>query len=477
MKIPFVGGSGPARSPDADDQRTVNAYVELDQGNQRAPAAMYGMPGLVLAHTMGSGPHRGSIKQGTDSYYVSGSHVFRRDAAGVVVQCPGALSTFEGRVGMATNGTEVLIVDGSGGWLVTGTILAAIVDPDFPAGVTGAAFLNAFFVVWGDGSQLFRWTELPNSGGAWDGLDFASAEGNPDDLIGGEADHGQLWFIGTDSGEVFDNVADADQPFQRSGSSFIELGAVSPWTVQSFDNSVVWLARSEEGQGIFIRTQGGNPVRFSDHKVEAALARYTEAGLTLDDAYAFTFQMQGHNFYACSFPTADATWVFDAASGLWAEWLWRDPAYNSLHRHRAATHVFTNGKHLVGDWESGKVYELRMDAYTDAGDPIVLIRRAPTVFDEAALLTVQELRVDMETGVANEHCADPHLLMRYYRDGRTPSNWKERGIGSTGEYGKQVRFHNLGQGRAWGFEIQITDPVKRAIFGGYARVAKSRGGS
>lgn len=472
MKVPvFIGGSNPARSPDADDSRLVNGYLEPAEGNARAPGTIYGMPGLVLAHTMGTGPHRGVVKQGTDSYFVSGSHVYRRDAAGVVTDC-GAITTSTGRVGMASNGTEVIIVDGVKGWLVTGALLSEIIDPDFPNGVTGAAFLNAYFVVFGDGSQLFHWSQNPNSGVAWDGLDFASAEGNPDDLVGGTADHSQLWFIGDDSGEVFDNVADTDDPFQRSGSSFIELGTVSPWTVQSFDNSVVWLSKSKDGDGMFIRTQGGNPVRFSNHPIESAMRGYE----TLDDAYAFTFQMDGHNFYAVTFPTADHTWVFDAASGLWAEWLWRNPAFNSLHRHRAATHVFVNGIHLVGDWENGKVYELRMDAYTDAGDPIALIRRAPTVFDETGLLTMQDLRIDMETGVANAECADPKLLMRYYRDGRTPSTWKQKSIGKVGQYGKQVRFGSLGQGRAWGFEIQITDPVKRAIFGAYARVAKGRGG-
>jgi hypothetical protein len=471
VKIPFIGPSAPSRSPDADAERTVNAYVE-PADSPRAPAGIYGMPGLVLAHTMGTGPHRGAFKQRDDSYFVSGNHVFRRDGAGVVVDC-GAITTSTGRVGMASNGTEVLIVDGVKGWLVTGTLLSEIIDPDFPNGVTNAAFLNGYFVVWGDGSQLFHWSENPNSGIAWDGLDFAAVEGNPDDLVGGVADHGQMWFIGTDSGEVFDNVADPDQPFQRSGSSFIEYGTVSPWTVCAFDNSVVWLSRSKDGHGVFIRTQGGNPQRFSTHALEHAISTYT----TIADAYAYTFQMDGHSFYVVTFPTADATWFFDAASGLWAEWLWRDPAFNELHRHRSATHVFAAGKHLVGDWETGKVYELRLDAYTDAGDLIPLIRRAPAVYDEGRLLTMQELQIDCETGVANADCADPKLLMRYYRnDAKVPSTWQPKSIGKTGQYGKQVRFHNLGQGRAWSFEISITDPVKRAIFGANARVAKGRGG-
>lgn len=473
MKIPFVGSSGTARSPTARNEKSLNVYVEVDKANQRAPMALYGTPGLTLLHTMGTGPHRGSIDQGDDSYFVSGNHIFRRDGAGVVVDC-GAITTSIGRVGMASNGTEVIVVDGVKGWLVTGTLLSEIVDPDFPNGVTGAAAEDSYFIVFGDGSQHFYWSENPLSGVAWDGLDFASAESSPDDILGGVADHGQLWFIGSESGEVFDNTGNADQPFQRSGSTFLEYGTVSPWTVKSFDNSVVWLSRSKEGQGIFLRTQGGNPVRFSDHNLEAALATYS----TLSDAYAFTFQMQGHSFYVVTFPTADKTWFFDAASTGWFEWGWRNPATNEDHRHRSASHVFVGGRHLVGDWQNGKVYSLDLDAYTDNGDPIRRLRRTQTVNDGRKRLHFANLILDMETGVGAVD-TDPKVMLRYFDDdGRQPKGLRERGIGGPGEYGRIVRFPGAlgatkpGKGRLW--EVSLTDPVRFALFGADVEVKAGR---
>jgi hypothetical protein len=348
MRIPFVGGSGPARSADADAQRTVNAYVETDQGNARAPAGLYGMPGTVLAHTLGGGPIRGAIRAGAYTYFVSGSQVYRRASVdGAIDHLAGTIDNFEGPVALATDGEQVLIADGSRMWWAAGTVLFA--DLTGPIGVRGAAFINGYWVVWGDGTQQFYWMPAGSTTG-WNGLDFASAESDPDAIVAGIPDHGQLWFIGTDSGEVFTNVTDPDLPFQRAGSGFIEMGTAAAYTVRSFDNSVVWLTRSKEGSGMFIRTQGGNPVRFSDHKVEAAMRGYVEAGAGISDAVAFTFQIEGHNFYVCTFPAADATWFFDAASGEWAEWLWRDPADGSLHAHRAYCHVFTSDdKHLVGD--------------------------------------------------------------------------------------------------------------------------------
>jgi hypothetical protein len=455
---------------DADGQRTLNLYLEMDQGNPRAPVALYGMPGLILPAILASGPHRGVIESNGYGYFVAGNHVWRMAPDFTTVDC-GAIGTSTGRVGIASNGVEVLIVDGVKGWLVTGTLLSEIVDPDFPNGVTGAASLDTYFVVFGDGSQKFYWSENPLSGAAWNGLDFASAEGSPDDIVGGTADHRQLWFIGSDSGEVFDNTGNADQPFQRSGSSFLQQGTVSAWTVASFDNTVVWLSRNKDGQGVFLKTQGGNPVRFSTHALETALASYS----TLEDAFSWVFQMEGHNFYVCTFPTADATWFFDAASGEWAEWSWRDPATNEDHRHRAASHVFLAGRHLVGDWQDGRVYELRLDAYTDAGDPIRRLRRTQTLADVKRLF-FGPLTLDMETGVATAPDDDPQVMLRYSNDdGHTWSSLKQRSLGKVGEYGRRVKFGPTGsslpgKGRTW--ELTCTEPVKFALFGADVEVQK-----
>ena len=73
MKIPFVGPAYQARSLNADAQRAINVYLEMDNASPRAPVALYGTPGLVLRQTLGTSPVRGAIRQGTNSYWVSGN--------------------------------------------------------------------------------------------------------------------------------------------------------------------------------------------------------------------------------------------------------------------------------------------------------------------------------------------------------------------------------------------------------------------
>lgn len=472
MKIPFVGSSSTARSVNANAEESINCFLEYqvgDDGKSR-PVALYGTPGLHLRLTVGDGPHRGAIESEDGyAYFVSGDEVFRVDSSYVSTSC-GTIGTSSGRVGFASNGTEVILVDGDKGYLLTGTTLTEIADVDFPDGVTGVTFINGFFVVFGDGSQKFYWNETPGSGSAWNGLDFASAEGSPDELVGGVADHLQLWFVGSRSAEVYDNTTDPDDPFQRSGGSFMQQGTVSPWTVQPFDNSVVWLSRNEDGHGIFLRSQGGSPARFSTHAVETQIAEYS----TISDAFSFVIQIEGHNWYVTSFPTADVTWVYDAASNGWFKWLWRDPGTNHDHRHRASSHAFLNGKHLVGDWEDGRIYSLEMNVYTDDEDPIRRLRRTQNVNSTSAKLFFSSLLIDMETGVGNADCPDPQIMLRYSNDdGHSWSNEKLKSIGAEGEYDKVVRFGptgctKRGKGRVW--ELSLTDPVKFAVFGADAEV-------
>lgn len=457
MRIPFVGPTYQARSTDAVAERSLNCYLEQNPSPGR-DWALYGTPGLTLRVTLGTSPVRGAIRMGSLTYWVAGNTVYKLDTSYTATSL-GTIGTSSGRVGMATNGTQVLIVDGASGWIATSTTLTEIADVDFPDGVTQCKCLDSYFLVVGDDSQQVYWNETPGSGSAWNGLDFASAEGAPDNIIGMEVDHRELWLFGTETTEIWVNTGDADAPFQRVGNAFIEQGTAAAWSPCKADNSVLWLGRGEQGEGVVFRAEGYAPVRISSHAMETAIRGYD----TISDAYSFTYDLDGHVFYVLSFPTADATWFYDVATKQWFEWSWRDPETNLDHRHRSVCHVFNNRKHLVGDWETGKVYSLEPEVYTDNGDPIRFLRRTQTL----PRGFYGELLIDMETGVANSDCANPQIMLRYSNDGgHSWSNEKLRSIGAVGEYGKRVKFGPSGfskRGRVW--EISITDPVERAVFG------------
>lgn len=467
MRIPFVGGYNEARSSNASIQRTVNCYLETDPANPRVPVAMYGTPGLTLRVTAGTSVARGALRFSSSyAYWVVGNTVYRM-GTNYALTTVGTIGTASGRVGMASNGTEVLIVDGSKGYLVTGTSIAEITDVDFPDGVTVCAYQDSYFIVAGDGTGKIYWNETPNSGTSWVGTDFSTAEANPDATVGLVSDHRELWVVGTDSTEIFVNTGDSDALFARSGNAFIQQGTVSGWTVQAMNNTVYWLGQSKDGQGVVFRAEGYNPLRVSNHALEAEIRGYS----TITDAFAFTYQIDGHYFYVLTFPTANKTWFFDAATEEWFEWVWRNPSDNSENRHRANCCVFFNQKQLVGDWENGKIFSLELDVYTDNSDPILRKRITQTIAQSGKRLFFGEMLLDMETGVgtASGDGSDPQIMLRYSDDnGHSWSNTKQKSIGAAGDYDAIVKFPpsggtKRGKGRVW--ELTMTDPVKFALFG------------
>jgi hypothetical protein len=471
MKLPIVGPSYQARSLNADAQRTLNCYVELDNASPRAPAALYGTPGLVRKLTFPTAPVRACFKEGVHSWWVAGNTVYRVDADYQQLAI-GTIATETGELGIASNGAQLLIVDGVAGWLVDvkGAALTAISDPEFPNGVRRAAYQDGFFLVAGDGTGKFYINERPNDGSQWNGLDFASAEGSPDNTIGIISDHREVWLFGELSAEVWVNTGNADFPFQRSGNVFIEHGCAAAGTVAKADNTVFWLGADDKGAGIVWRADGYTPVRISTHALEKALAGYS----TIADAFAFTYQQEGHIFYVLTFPTANATWHYDASTQLWQERAWRNPDTGALLRWRPNCIVFAHGEHLVGDFENGNVYALDLDEYTDDGAPILRLRRtiASEAMQQRVLYTA--LQLDMETGVGtvDGQGAAPQVMLRYSNDGgHTWSVERTTTVGKTGEYGARARFTRLGSGRNRVWEISMTDPVKFAVFGAVLETA------
>jgi hypothetical protein len=468
MKIPFVGPAYRAASLNANAQRAINCYLELDNASPRAPVALYGTPGMILRFTLGAGPVRGAIKQGSYAYFVSGNEVYRVSSS-YSAALIGTIGTVTGPVGMASNGTEVLIVDGGGGWLATAGALAPITDPDFPSGVTQADCIGGIFVVTGNGTPQFYWCEEPNVGANWNGLDFASAEGAPDDTVGLKASHLELMLFGNESGEIWVLTGQADQPFERSGNTLMEVGVTAANTIAALDNTVFWLGQDAEGAGVVYKANGYTPVRISTHAMEREFQAYT----TTSDAICFTYQQEGHSFYVLTFPTEGKTWVYDVATDQWHERAWRNPSTAALTRWRPNCHVFFNNEHLVGDFENGKVYALDLDTYTDAGDEILRLRATQCLDSkDGRRLFYEDMQVDMETGVgiSTGQGSNPQLLMRYSNDsGHTWSNIKSKTMGAVGQYGARAKFGPSGAGRNRVWEISTTEPVKFAVIGAFSR--------
>jgi len=458
--FPFIGGAYQARSRKFDAQRCVNLYPEVSEagpGPSKSPMALIGTPGLAPWATLAGGGVRGLLRfSPTVAVAVAGPNVYRVAPDGTGTQL-GTIDAGTAPVSMASNGAVVAIATGAALYFLnpaSGQITAA------PYTADRVDFVDGYFVFNEAGSGRFRITQL--YGSDIDALDFATAEGAPDDVVGLIVDHREVWLFGTSSTEVWFNSGEPDFPFSRIQGAFMEVGCAARHSIAKLDNSVFWLAADERGQGMVLRAAGYQPQRISTHAIEHAIAGYAR----IDDAVAFTYQQEGHAFYVLSFPTADRTWVYDASTNLWHERAWRNPLIGTMHRHRGQCQMAFGGQTIVGDWEAGKLYRLDLNSYTDDGAPIPRIRTCPHISGDQRLMFFHALQVDMEVGGGQPGNAPPQARLRWSDDGGWSwSNELWASMGRIGERGTRVRWRRLGKSRDRVFEVSITDPVKVVIIG------------
>jgi hypothetical protein len=93
----------------------------------------------------------------------------------------------------------------------------------------------------------------------------------------------------------------------------------------------------------------------------------------------FTYQQLGHTFYVLIFPTADATWVFDIGEGLWHERTWIDDS-GFEHRIRANDCAAAYGIIVVGDWETGALYQWDLTKFTTIMDNQLYVVEVGQIF-------------------------------------------------------------------------------------------------
>lgn len=506
-KFPFVGGAYQARSVNFDNQRTVNLYPEISgSGNSKSIACLIGAPGCKYVAELGGYNQavRGMIKfSETISIVITQTEVYKIvNAAGVLslsLIATGYLVPRSTPVSMASNGIVIMMVTGPEGYVIDpiGSTITQIVDPDFH-GADVVWFIDGYFVFNWPGTQKYQITDLYST--AIQPLKFASAEGAPDLLVSLIVINNEIILLGDTSGEFHADSGNTDFPFEPIKGAFIEQGCAAKFSLAKMTDgsgvgTALWLTKNESGQGMVVRNVGYQPKRISDHALEFAMQSYDR----IDDAYAWTYQQEGHNFYVLTFPTPNKTWCYDTSTELWHErghipvfsdtfagFLLGEPGVPTgepMQAHLGSCHMFFAGKNIIGSRLTGNLFELDLDYFRDdvphAADnalgisgPVNYIRQCPHLSEGDSWQIFDRLWIDMETGVglASKRSpyfpysiitSDPQLLVEWSDDGgHTFPNSMLVPIGKIGQYKTRAVARRLGKSRDRVFRVTLADQVK-----------------
>jgi hypothetical protein len=273
--------------------------------------------------------------------------------------------------------------------------------------------------------------------------------------------------FGSETSEAYEDVGDADNPFQPIKGSLFPIGLAARWSIGAGPKTLRWLGTSHVSGPAVYRLDGYGGTRISTHALEAQLATAT----TLADAEALDFEQDGHLFYALTCPSigdAGVTPVWDETEQQWHERAAWNTALGRFEMWRARGHAFVHQVHLVGSRDSGAIWALDLDTYDDEGQILRAVRRAPYLSAENVwgFLDRFELGVENGVGLVSGQGSDPTIELRVSKD--SGNTWDSAGtarLGPMGAYDDRTVWTRLGRARLdrLVFEVVITDPVKRVI--------------
>src|SRR6516164_90043 len=465
MDFGFVGPAYEAPSLTQDTQELINWYCEIDRtkGPQdRGVIALYPTPGLTAKLQPQVAEVRGlyTLPGGATLLAIVVAGFYSIDST-FTATLRGNLLSSSGPVNITTNGIAAYFCDGTNrySYTFTGNVFSIVPVTDGAFNGGGRSDIVDNFIIYPrPGTQ--QWGATSALSVSSPALSFSSKDGAPDNLVAPFVTSRQIYLLGEVTGEVWINAGLFPFPFQRIPGTSFQHGCASAASISRLGNSFAYLSRDDRGQGIVVYMDGYNPTQISTHAVTNDIKDDYIA-----DAIGFTYQIEGHEMYVLTFPTADKTWVYDLSTQYWHKWRWVDE-FNVYHRHRANCCAVFQGQVLVGDWENGKIYQVSNTVYTDDGQTIRRLRRTPHVVSDMnqVFFTRLQLQFQPGIGIVSGQGSDPQVMMRMSNDGgNTYGNERWNSIGKAGAYRDRVIWRRLGYARDRVYEVVVTDPIKAVI--------------
>jgi hypothetical protein len=234
--------------------------------------------------------------------------------------------------------------------------------------------------------------------------------------------------------------------------------------VANTKDAVYWLGSDRS----VYRQRGGAEQKISSKAIANAIESYDR----VDDAFAYTFVMQGQEFYALRFPTEGVTWCVSEELGT--DGWFQLSAGTEGGDYNISSLVNVYGKNLIGDDSTGDLYELDIDAFDNNG--AVYQRRrvlasvnGQSVGQPGKRVQMSRFEFIMEVGVGliTGQGEDPKIMLEYSTDGG--KSWREGAwmrIGRLGETTVRAEWWSMISFYDLMIRITTSDPVDYSIYSG-----------
>jgi len=437
QKIPFAVGTTSARNIKANNETLVNLFVEIATPSSKNQTVLMGTPGITTLLTLPTYPILGTHVFKNELYAVTPTKAYKITSDNIASEIGTVVFDSTKKVSTTNNGSMLVFCQGTSYIYEPdgGTVFQEIADVDYQLSDT-VDFQDGYFIWQKQNSGEFFISDLYSTD--IDPLEFATAEGSPDNLVGLKVAHRQLWLFGERSTEVWYNSGNADFPFDRVQGSFSEKGCINKNTIVTANNTIFYVG----DDGIVYMINGYAPVRVSNEAVEYRISQADSTTLC-----AFESNEEGHIFY--HLVIGDEMMVFDVKTQSW-----HNRKSYGIDRWRINSVQQVYSKRYGSDFENGKFYEVSLNINTEDGSVIKREAITAPIHSSAEFFTLSAIQLDMETGLSPIG-EDDIITLEYTRDGgKNWSNKKTSTIGKQGEFTHRVIWRRLGRHREISVRIQ-----------------------
>lgn len=407
-ELPIFGKGIYADSAFITRQRRLNCFYDVRTDQDKHSTVVRHTPGSLGALTLATNPIRG-FKVVTGVLYVIAGNKLYAVSMGLSATVLGTLNTSAGVVSITDNAVQLGIFDGtnaycytivSGSYAQSGANAAGafvvITDGNCPQTATSCCYLSQRVIANALNSRQFFCSEQNDLTG-WTNAEslptFGTKGDFSDNIAAVDALNGNLilWGAGQ-SIEFWQDVGTSPLPFAKIAgvTQTVSLAAVNSRAL--FNNTLAFVGRAKEGGTQIYMLNGYTPEKISYSDVDDLLSSFG----TTADGIALVYMSHGHPRYQVTFPGANRTLVFDALTKFWDE---AQTGLSLIARHFGNLSVAFNGKNYASDSTTGILYQLSDTTYSDNGTSIKRQLVTRHVHAQGNELAVDELFLDMATGV------------------------------------------------------------------------------
>jgi hypothetical protein len=299
--------------------------------------------------------------------------------------------------------------------------------PGTPPDTTHLAYLDGYWIAFLEDDQEMRFAG-PTAAlrEVWDTSNFFAAESNPDPLRAIVRNQRELFAMGRESIEIFQNFGDTSVPF-RPTLSIDEHGlGDSTYSLVKADNTLWWFDSINRQ----VKKLDGRTPTF----ISSPFDRVFRGLETVSDCIGARVDVGGYYVLVWTFPEEQRSFAFDYKNQQWSEWTGYQGDREVRFRGNTFVHAKAWNKTIVGDYRNGTLWELSTAAKQDGSNPLKRVWRTG-YYDHGTAKKKQSnyYLFTVKRGVGTPGGVNPVFWVRYRDDGGQWSDPETFELGFPGE--------------------------------------------